>query len=257
MAAIAWARFTVTDDLPTPPLPLATAITRVSEPGWANGISLAGLPPRSVSCSPERCSSVITPRVEVHARHALDPFDGRGHVAGDLVLERAAGHGQQHPSRRPRRRCRRSRRRPCRCSVIGRLISGSWTVASAAQISGWSCCGGAGCHARKTSRRGAVRPRLGRCRAAPRPAAAPRGRPAATRSSERRKSRVATSPTAIRSEATSRARNSMSACARALAWRSCSATTLSRNSCRFCASRISGAAYDACRLSIRVRKMNG
>ena len=68
---------------------------------------------------------------------------------------------------------------------------------------------------------------------------------------------MATSPTAIRSEATSRARNSMSACARALAWRSCSAITLSRCSWRFCASRISGAAYDACRLSIRVRKMNG
>ena len=49
----------------------------------------------------------------------------------------------------------------------------------------------------------------------------------------------------------------MSAWARALAWRSCSATTLSRDSCRFCASRISGAAYDACRLRIRVRKMNG
>ena len=77
------------------------------------------------------------------------------------------------------------------------------------------------------------------------------------RSSERRKSRVATSPTDIRSEATSRARNSMSACARALAWRSCSAITLSRASWRFWASRISGAAYDACRLSIRVRKMNG
>ena len=39
----------------------------------------------------------------------------------------------------------------------------------------------------------------------------------------------------------------MSAWARALAWRSCSAITLSRCSWRFCASRISGAAYDACR----------
>src|SRR4051794_10723582 len=77
------------------------------------------------------------------------------------------------------------------------------------------------------------------------------------RSSERRKSRVATSPTAIRSEATSRARNSMSAWARALASRSCWVTRLSRASWRFCASRISGAAYDACRLRISVRKMNG
>ena len=33
------ARLTVTEDLPTPPLPEATAITVVREPGWANGIS--------------------------------------------------------------------------------------------------------------------------------------------------------------------------------------------------------------------------
>ena len=38
-AASAAARFTVTEDLPTPPLPEATAYTRVSEPGWANGMS--------------------------------------------------------------------------------------------------------------------------------------------------------------------------------------------------------------------------
>ena len=38
-AAIAAARLTVTLDLPTPPLPEATAYTRVSEPGWANGIT--------------------------------------------------------------------------------------------------------------------------------------------------------------------------------------------------------------------------
>ena len=41
--AMASARLTVTDDLPTPPLPLAIAKTLVSDPGWANGISLAGL----------------------------------------------------------------------------------------------------------------------------------------------------------------------------------------------------------------------
>ena len=40
-AASAAARLTVTEDLPTPPLPLATAYTRVSELGLANGISLA------------------------------------------------------------------------------------------------------------------------------------------------------------------------------------------------------------------------
>ena len=46
--AIASARLTVTDDLPTPPLPLAIAKTLVSEPGWANGISRWAWPPRSV-----------------------------------------------------------------------------------------------------------------------------------------------------------------------------------------------------------------
>src|SRR5271166_2709220 len=59
-AASAAARFTVTDDLPTPPLPLATAYTRVSEDGWENGICGSGRPPRSWVCSARRCSSLIT-----------------------------------------------------------------------------------------------------------------------------------------------------------------------------------------------------
>src|SRR6185437_1359477 len=59
-AASAAARFTVTDDLPTPPLPLATAYTRVSEVGWANGICGSGRPPRSLVCRARRCSSLIT-----------------------------------------------------------------------------------------------------------------------------------------------------------------------------------------------------
>ena len=59
-AASAAARFTVTDDLPTPPLPLATAYTLVSEVGLANGISFSGWPPRSLVCSSLRCCSLIT-----------------------------------------------------------------------------------------------------------------------------------------------------------------------------------------------------
>src|SRR5256885_2537912 len=59
-AASAAARLTVTDDLPTPPLPLATANTRVSDDGWANGISRSWRPPRSWVCSSRRCSSLIT-----------------------------------------------------------------------------------------------------------------------------------------------------------------------------------------------------
>lgn len=59
-AAIAAARFTVTEDLPTPPLPEATAYTRVSEPGFANGTSRSALVPRSAAASSLRCSSLIT-----------------------------------------------------------------------------------------------------------------------------------------------------------------------------------------------------
>ena len=59
-AASAMARLTVTDDLPTPPLPLAIAKTLVSEPGWAKVISRWACPLLSVSLSPERCSGVIT-----------------------------------------------------------------------------------------------------------------------------------------------------------------------------------------------------
>src|SRR5260221_2709685 len=59
-AASATARFTVTDDLPTPPLPLATAYTLVSESGLANGITRSCLPPRRLLCRERRCSSLIT-----------------------------------------------------------------------------------------------------------------------------------------------------------------------------------------------------
>src|SRR5689334_13951933 len=62
LAASAAARFTVTDDLPTPPLPLATANTRVSEVSSANGFRRSGRPPRSWLCSARRCSSLITSR---------------------------------------------------------------------------------------------------------------------------------------------------------------------------------------------------
>ena len=59
--AIARARLTVTDDLPTPPLPDAMAKTLVSEPGWANGISRSVRSPRSICCMSLRCSSDMTP----------------------------------------------------------------------------------------------------------------------------------------------------------------------------------------------------
>src|SRR3954447_14573857 len=59
-AASAAARFTVTDDLPTPPLPDATQYTRVSEPGWANGITASGVPPRRFLRMSARCSALMT-----------------------------------------------------------------------------------------------------------------------------------------------------------------------------------------------------
>ena len=90
------ARFTVTDDLPTPPLPEAMAITVVSESGLANGISRSAWPPFSWSRSPARCSSLITPRSTCDRRRPVDGRDGGGHVATEGVLHRAARHGQQH-----------------------------------------------------------------------------------------------------------------------------------------------------------------
>ena len=53
----------MTDDLPTPPLPLAMAYTLVSEPGWAKGISRWARPSLRISLRPARCSALITPRV--------------------------------------------------------------------------------------------------------------------------------------------------------------------------------------------------
>src|SRR5215471_1340880 len=64
-AASAVARLTVTEDLPTPPLPLATAYTWVSDDGCANGISRSWRPPRSRVWSSRRCSSLITSSVTV------------------------------------------------------------------------------------------------------------------------------------------------------------------------------------------------
>src|SRR5688500_5932505 len=62
LAASAAARFTVTLDLPTPPLPDAIAYTRVREPGWAKGMTTsAPAPPRRADWRALRWASVITP----------------------------------------------------------------------------------------------------------------------------------------------------------------------------------------------------
>ena len=53
------ARLTVSDDLPTPPLPLAIAITRVR---GSSEIDFSGRPPRSFVVSADFSSGVITPK---------------------------------------------------------------------------------------------------------------------------------------------------------------------------------------------------
>ena len=61
-AAIAAARLTVTDDLPTPPLPDATAYTRVSELGLGEGDLLGRRAAAELVAQRRRCSSLITSR---------------------------------------------------------------------------------------------------------------------------------------------------------------------------------------------------
>ena len=79
-AAIAAARFTVTLDLPTPPLPEATAYTRVSEPGWANGITGSAVPPRSLVAQLGALLVVHHAELDPHRRDPGHGLDGRGHV---------------------------------------------------------------------------------------------------------------------------------------------------------------------------------
>ena len=64
-AASAVARFTVMEDLPTPPLPEATAKMRVRVSGSAKGIAGPVCSPRSLSASARRCSSLMVCRVTV------------------------------------------------------------------------------------------------------------------------------------------------------------------------------------------------
>ena len=129
-AAIAAARFTVTEDLPTPPLPLAIAYTLVSDAGLANGISRSGAPPRSLPCSSRRCSSLITSR---STRTCVTP--ARLPTAActfDVIVSRS---GQ--PETVSQTSTRTAPPGPTSTfltmpsSVIGRWISGSWTPASA------------------------------------------------------------------------------------------------------------------------------
>ena len=137
-AASAAARFTVTDDLPTPPLPLATAYTRVSEVGWANGISGSARPPRSLVCSARRCSSLITSswtRTE----------DTPGSLPTAAVTSRVMVSRSGHPATVRYTSTSTAPSAPTLTfltmpsSVIGRWISGSCTPSSA-----WVTCSALG-----------------------------------------------------------------------------------------------------------------
>src|ERR687893_1645749 len=128
-SAIEAARFTVTEDLPTPPLPEATQYTRVSDPGSANGIRGSSAVPRNWRRNEVRWASLITSsstctsRTPGRADTALvirDVMVSRigqpatvNHTATPTVPSPATVTSLTMPS-----------------SVIGRLISGSCTPSS-------------------------------------------------------------------------------------------------------------------------------
>ena len=91
-AASAAARLTASDDLPTPPLPDATAITRVVA---GSCTPFGSAPPRSLVVSAARSSGVITSK----CRRDRGDARQRPDVTGDLLLEaraqRAAGDGER------------------------------------------------------------------------------------------------------------------------------------------------------------------
>ena len=130
-AASAAARFTVTEDLPTPPLPLATAYTRVSEEGSANGMARSARPPRSRPCSSRRCSSLITSRCT-----STPDTPGTAVTAAVTSLVMVSRSGQpatvRYTSTLTLPSGPTSTLFTMPSSVMGRRISGSFTLASAA-----------------------------------------------------------------------------------------------------------------------------
>ena len=94
-AASAAARFTVTDDLPTPPLPLATARTR-----WWRSTSVASAFSRRVPAGAVHGRGLLLGRhlavLDLHVGHAGEAEHLRLHLGLDLVAQRAPGRGQRH-----------------------------------------------------------------------------------------------------------------------------------------------------------------
>src|SRR5438094_930491 len=98
-AAMAAARLTVTLDLPTPPLPDATAYTRVSEPGGAN---------EATGCAAESgWWAGQWPRRRPRCRYDGFRFLGPAEREWGRRCER----GGRRPGRRRRERCRLCERR--------------------------------------------------------------------------------------------------------------------------------------------------
>ena len=131
-AAIATARLAVTDDLPTPPLPDAIAYTLVSEPGCANGITGSASVPRSSVRNAERCSADMTPNTtetsSTPSTVAAAALTSRVRVSfsGQPGVVRSIPTVAREPTT--------STERTMPSSVIGRLISGSRTCASASRM---------------------------------------------------------------------------------------------------------------------------
>ena len=94
----ATARFAASDDLPTPPLPLATAITRQSA-GSRITPSRSGAPPRSFCVSACRSSGVITSKESSTPRDPGDAGERLLDLLLERVAERAAGDGEDDRER--------------------------------------------------------------------------------------------------------------------------------------------------------------
>ena len=126
----------MTDDLPTPPLPEATAYTRVSDPGFAKGISRSVWPPRSWMRSAVRCSSLITSRV---TSTAVTPATSRRAAVDSLVSVSFIGQPDtvRKIDRATRPTSSTSTLLTIPSSVIGLRISGSLTRESALRSASW------------------------------------------------------------------------------------------------------------------------
>src|SRR3569833_848633 len=130
-ADIAAERLTVTEDLGTQPLPLATACTRVRELGLANGSSLAAWPPRSFCCSAWRCSSLMTSR-STCTPETPGTLDTAAVTSRVIVSRRGQPATGRNTPTLTLPSGVTSTPLIMSSSVMGRRISGSFTVASAA-----------------------------------------------------------------------------------------------------------------------------